>query len=79
MLPIHTNIKEAYASGQDQEQNFIQNLALFLCTFLKEHALLVEKNGSNEDLLKVIFKLNCILFYSLWVFILGTALFGYDI
>jgi len=54
MLPIHTNIKEAYASGQDQEQNFIQNLALFLCTFLKEHALLVEKNGSNEDLLKVI-------------------------
>lgn len=53
MLPIHTNIKEAYASGQDQEQNFIQNLALFLCTFLKEHALLVEKNGSNEDLLKV--------------------------
>ncbi|XP_022175202.1 exportin-1 [Myzus persicae] len=54
MLPIHTNIKEAYATGQDQEQNFIQNLALFLCTFLKDHALLVEKNGSNEDLLKAL-------------------------
>jgi len=66
MLPIHTNIKEAYASGQDQEQNFIQNLALFLCTFLKEHALLVEKNGSNEDLLKVI--MNLINFYNHFVY-----------
>jgi exportin-1 len=66
MLPIHTNIKEAYASGQDQEQNFIQNLALFLCTFLKEHALLVEKNGSNEDLLKVI--VNLINFYNHFIY-----------
>lgn len=79
MLPIHTNIKEAYSSGQDQEQNFIQNLALFLCTFLKEHAPLVEKNGSNEDLLKV----NRILFktYSFWITmyeIIGTSLLGDD-
>ncbi|XP_054260952.1 exportin-1 [Macrosteles quadrilineatus] len=51
MLPVHTNIKEAYASGQDAEQNFIQNLAMFLCTFLKEHGSLVEKKGWTETLL----------------------------
>ena len=32
MLPLETNIREAYASGQDQEQNFIQNLAMFPLT-----------------------------------------------
>lgn len=43
MLPLSTNIKEAYKNGQDDEQNFIQNLALFLCTFLKEHAAIIEQ------------------------------------
>ncbi|KAK6636151.1 Exportin-1 [Polyplax serrata] len=52
MLPLNTNIKEAYAQGQDQEQSFIQNLALFLCTFLKEHGSLIEKPELNEVLLK---------------------------
>lgn len=54
MLPINTNIKEAYACGQDQEQNFIQNLAMFLCTFLKERGQLVEKKGLSEELLKAL-------------------------
>lgn len=53
MLPLNTNIKEAYAQGQDQEQNFIQNLAMFLCTYLKEHGSLIEKPALNEALLKV--------------------------
>lgn len=44
MLPLQTNIRTAYATGQDQEQNFIQNLALFLCTFLKEHGNLAENS-----------------------------------
>lgn len=43
MLPLSTNIREAYKNGQDDEQNFIQNLALFLCTFLKEHAAIIEQ------------------------------------
>nr|MBE5725642.1 embargoed [Cucujiformia] len=50
MLPLETDIKTAYAQGQDQEQNFIQNLALFLCTFLKEHGNLVESSVSPEHL-----------------------------
>lgn len=42
MLPLSTNIREAYKNGLDEEQFFIQNLALFICTFLKEHGQLVE-------------------------------------
>ncbi|XP_014239035.1 exportin-1 isoform X1 [Trichogramma pretiosum] len=50
MLPLDTNIRDAYAVGHDQEQNFIQNLAMFLCTYLKEHGLLIEKKQLNEPL-----------------------------
>ena len=37
MLPLTTNLKDAYKSGRDDEQNFIQNMALFISTILKEH------------------------------------------
>nr|MBE5725623.1 embargoed [Cucujiformia] len=50
MLPLETDIKTAYSQGQDQEQNFIQNLALFLCTFLKEHGALIESSVQSEHL-----------------------------
>lgn len=54
MLPLSTNIKEAYKHGRDDEQNFIQNLSLFLCTFLKEHGQLIEKRTElSETLLEV--------------------------
>ena len=53
MLPLTTNLKEAYSSGRDDEQNFIQNLALFLCSFLKEHGnLLEEKDELKTSLLE---------------------------
>lgn len=48
MLPLTTNIREAYAAGSDQEQAFIQNLALFLCTYLKEHGQLIERRGLDN-------------------------------
>lgn len=51
MLPPATIIKDAYANGQDDEQKFIQNLSLFLCTYLKEHGALIEKRA---DLLEVL-------------------------
>ena len=51
MLPVTTNIKEAYKQGRDDEQNFIQNLSLFLCTFLKEHGTLIEKRTDLTDTL----------------------------
>lgn len=54
MLPLNTNIRLAYANGKDDEQNFIQNLSLFLCTFLKEHGQLVEKRPNlRETLMEV--------------------------
>ncbi|XP_063606328.1 exportin-1-like [Penaeus indicus] len=54
MLPLDTNIREAYANGQDAEQQFIQNLALFLCTFLKERGSLVERRQLSDALLKAL-------------------------
>lgn len=54
MLPLNTNIRLAYANGKDDEQNFIQNLSLFLCTFLKEHGQLIEKRlNLRETLMEV--------------------------
>ncbi|KAG1667326.1 Exportin-1 [Nymphon striatum] len=51
MLGIDTDIKEAYANGQDAEQNFIQNLSLLLCTFLKEHGALIENRQDLHETL----------------------------
>ncbi|XP_022122782.1 exportin-1 [Pieris rapae] len=54
MLPLTTNIREAYAAGRDQEQVFIQNLALFLCTYLKEHGQLIERRGLTNTLMNAL-------------------------
>ncbi|KAL3873911.1 hypothetical protein ACJMK2_036989 [Sinanodonta woodiana] len=51
MLSLQTNLKDAYSRGTDDEQMFIQNLSLFLCTFLKEHAILVEKKPELHEML----------------------------
>ncbi|VDP06326.1 unnamed protein product [Soboliphyme baturini] len=42
ILPPDLNICAAYRVGNDVEQKFIANLAIFLSTFLKEHGKLVE-------------------------------------
>ncbi len=39
---------------QDAEQQFIQDLALFFCVFLKEHGSLIEKQQLNDGLLKAL-------------------------
>lgn len=52
MLPLTTNLCEAYKHGRDDEQNFIQNLALFLVTILKEHGFkLYEADNVKETLM----------------------------
>lgn len=35
MLPPHVSIANAYENGKDEEQQFIQNLALFFTGFFK--------------------------------------------
>ena len=52
MIPLDANVKEAYNTGSDEEQYFVQNLSLFLCTFLKEHGTLVEKKPDMQVTLK---------------------------
>lgn len=44
MIPADVNMREAYARSSDVEQKLIQNLALFLSTFMKEHGALVESD-----------------------------------
>lgn len=51
ILPRTTCIKEAYAKGTDDEQQFIQNLSLFLCTYLKEHGSYLERNSQYNETL----------------------------
>lgn len=36
---------QAYASGTEEDEKFVQNLALFLTTFLKEHLPLIESSS----------------------------------
>lgn len=60
MLPLNTNIRLAYANGKDDEQNFIQNLSLFLCTFLKEHGQLIEKRLNLRETLMEVLKQICL-------------------
>lgn len=50
-----TKMNEIYATGTDAEQNFVQNLAMFLSTFLKEHGKLLERrenSGIREQALR---------------------------
>lgn len=51
IMPRGSSLKEAYSRGTDEEQNFIQNLSLFLCTYLKEHGECLENSPDyNEKL-----------------------------
>jgi exportin-1 len=52
ILPLEINLRDAYRNGSSDEQNFIQNLSLFLTAFLKEHGSLIEKNPDYSSLLQ---------------------------
>lgn len=49
ILPLQTEIRVAYKNGLEDEQCFIQNLALFICTFLKEHGRQIEEKVTWEN------------------------------
>lgn len=51
ILPPVTNIPEAYASGSDEDQAFIQNLALFFTAFFKAHIAVLEGTQENQAIL----------------------------
>lgn len=54
MLPEGTNIPQAHANGSDEDQAFVQNLALFFTSFFRAHmpALETASNESQMELLK---------------------------
>lgn len=79
MLPLTTNIKDAYANGLDEEQKFIQNLAMFLCAFLKDHGFLIEKPEYSEGLLKVSFLIKTKSFIVSRRVVSGPSLFAVDL
>ena len=41
-MPLTIDLKTAYRNAKDDDQKFIQNLALFFSNFLKEHSILIE-------------------------------------
>ncbi|XP_059624951.1 protein EXPORTIN 1A-like [Cornus florida] len=51
ILPLNTNIPEAYAHGSNEEQAFIQNLALFFTSFYKSHIRVIESTQENTSAL----------------------------
>ena len=53
-VPQDADLKAAYAMGTDEDQKFVQNLALFLCAFLREHGQLLECDQHKETLLKAL-------------------------
>lgn len=80
MLPLSTRIREAYEKGTTDEQNFIQILAIFYCTFLKCHTDIVEDGQITAKLVdaynyllrisevddREIFKI-CLEYWNYWV------------
>lgn len=50
-MPLTIDLKAAYRSAKDDDQKFIQNLALFLSNFLKEHGALIERTADMKETL----------------------------
>lgn len=50
IIPLSLDLKSTYASSNGRDQEFIQNLALFLCTFFSNHLAIIE-NLPNRDFL----------------------------
>lgn len=53
----------AYASSDDEDQQLIKNLALFLCNFLHSHLRLIETPDNTELLINAhlyLIKISCV-------------------
>lgn len=50
IIPLSLDLKATYASSNSRDQEFVQNLALFLCNFFSNHLGIIE-NLPNKDFL----------------------------
>ncbi|KAM9840764.1 exportin-1-like [Aulostomus maculatus] len=51
ILPLNTDVRLAYDQAKNEEQNFIHNLSLFLCTFQKVHGQFIERRPNLREML----------------------------
>jgi exportin-1 len=47
LLPPGTNIPQAYTAGSDEDQAFVQNLAMFFTSFFRAHISVLESAGMD--------------------------------
>ncbi|EER36283.1 exportin-1 [Candida tropicalis MYA-3404] len=52
IVPITTNLRNSYKVASSNDQSFLQDFAMFLCTFLGNHLLLLEKHEEARELLQ---------------------------
>ncbi|KAL6069759.1 Exportin-1 [Balamuthia mandrillaris] len=52
ILPPSTNLAEVYENGTEEQQQFIQNLAIFFGVFFKNHLKVLESEGTHMLLLE---------------------------
>lgn len=54
IVPLNgTPLKKSYQVADSNDQSFLQDLAMFLCTFLNNHLLVLEGNESLRELLLI--------------------------
>ncbi|ODV78165.1 chromosome region maintenance protein 1 [Suhomyces tanzawaensis NRRL Y-17324] len=51
IIPITTNLKTSYEVANTNDQSFLQDLAMFLCSFLSNHLIPLEQNEALLELL----------------------------
>ncbi|KAI9023764.1 nuclear export factor CRM1 [Phycomyces nitens] len=51
MVPPSTDLAEVYENSADDDQEFVQNLALFLTGFLSSHLKILEQSSATTELL----------------------------
>lgn len=49
LLPPGTDIPKAYESGSDEDQAFVQNLAIFFTSFFRAHITILESGGEQAQ------------------------------
>jgi exportin-1 len=50
-IPVQTDLAEVYENANDDDQQFIQNLGLFLTAFFSQHLATIEAGGDNSLLI----------------------------
>jgi exportin-1 len=51
IIPLSLDLKTMYANANGRDQEFIQNLALFLCNFFSNHLQIIEKIPNSDFLI----------------------------